>query len=115
MNNTNNVLPITKEVVFADCHYHEEKRVGVDTEDNLQQLSCGLWVVRTQAGYRKLLKKRWADANDRSVPTNHPKAYPAVVRLFYRGQWGDTLCCEWQTLNQYKEKLQHQLQEIEGM
>lgn len=87
----------------------------VPAKPNYLRLSDGSHLVRTQAGYHDLIKRRCGEElEELYYPTNYPKSYPAVVRLYNRYQWAQGLCCEWQTVDDYKDKLLAQLKEVSG-
>ncbi len=59
--------------------------------DNLVVLGRGFYLVRTQAGFRKAIKHRFANSPDiaEERPSNYPRSYPAIVSISteYRGYW----------------------------
>jgi len=70
--------------------------------ENLVVIGQGVWMVRSQAGFRKLVK-RIMERNgvERNVILGHPSKYPCVVQFepFYRGYHGFEVVS--QTVNKY--------------
>jgi hypothetical protein len=80
-----------------------------------RKLSNGLYLIRTPEAYKELLKDLHPGLDEKFYPTDYPKAFPCLVKLYNRYQWKQGLSCEWQTVEQYKDKLQRQLAEVENV
>lgn len=80
---------------------------------NIVQLIAGVWLVRTQAGFRRLSKFLVAQTEQR--PYSYPKEYPSVVRLLSSGTYrGAVVKCtpladEISNTSDYLELLKSQL------
>lgn len=80
---------------------------------NIVQLIAGVWLVRTQAGFRRLSKFLVAQTEQR--PYSYPKEYPSVVRLLSSGTYRDAvvkctpLADEISNTSDYLELLKSQL------
>ena len=71
----------------------------VETDDNMIRIAYGIYLVKTQAGFRKALKTqfsgdygdwRWMAANKLY---GHPTKYPAVVSLSVGYDGGHCFIC----------------------
>lgn len=84
-----------------------------DPKPNYKRLMDGSHLCRTQAAYRDAVK-RVCHAAEEAVdfPTNYPKKYPCVVKL-WMGRWGE-LSCTWMSLDDYQDKLLAQFREVQG-
>lgn len=55
---------------------------------NYEKVQHGMYIVRTQAGFRKALREFWgSDPEEKQRPSSFPKSYPALVVFSneYRG------------------------------
>lgn len=66
-----------KPIPMYDC---EEAKAS-----NIVQLRIGIWLVRTQAGFRRLSKFLVNQTEQR--PDSYPEEYPSVVRLLSSGTY----------------------------
>ena len=76
-----------------------------DEHPNLIELPDGKYLVRTQAGFRKLLKDtrvRW-DAHG-YLPTSHPLVYPSVVDVQGVYGWSARITVVCKPLKEYTEQ-----------
>lgn len=84
----------------------------VEAKSNYKRLMDGSHLCRTQAAYRDAVK-RLCRSEDESLdyPTNYPKVYPCVVKL-WTDRWGGVVCT-WMSLDDYRDKLLSQFREVQ--
>lgn len=77
-------------------------------QPNVTRIAHGMYIVRTQAGFRKAIKDACFSDIHVSETDNYPKVYPSLVSITngYKGSWYPQVRCI--ALDDLKDKLREQ-------
>lgn len=84
--------------------------------DNIKQLKSGRCLVRTQAGFRKLVKQHLKDVGDDyskvSDIIGYPKSYPSIVNIYYDHMRTNEHYATCVPIHEYLKNLEYNILEI---